>query len=376
MCTVPRKTDCENVLQGLDFILRHFEEQSGELFPRKIMTYALGYQKEVYSKDEAMQYFAESDYMDCRIRAYHDQSSLAKYLCQNEIAPDLIMMDIDRSHFLSNKAFETTLNIIKTNLHEEIGGIPTVLWSGNGYHIIHPIVSTVLENIVNFKHYEKSSEQFLRFAEYYLSDGKADSNHLKTISFANCLLRIPGSHNSKLVYKNNNTTDESTQVKVIQEWNGQRPNIRLLLGTFHAHLVDQKIKGLQKHDELNHRRVNTFRGYSIIINKISWIEKLLQVPLPDNRKYCIWRILAPYLVNVRKLDDDVSFSVILEWLEKCKSVKRLSFDSKYAIWYIKNARRIGYYPIKLNALKKENAYFYKLLEAEKNHYHIDQRVTT
>lgn len=126
MCTVPRKTDCENVLQGLDFILRHFEEQSGELFPRNIMTHALGYQKEVYSKDEAMQYFAESDYMDCRIRAYHDQSSLAKYLCQNVIAPDLIMMDIDRSHFISNRAFETTLNIIKTNLYEEIGGIPTV----------------------------------------------------------------------------------------------------------------------------------------------------------------------------------------------------------------------------------------------------------
>ena len=57
----------EAVQDGLDFILRHFQEPSTELFPRRIMTCSLGYQKEVYTRDEAMKYFAESDYIDCRI---------------------------------------------------------------------------------------------------------------------------------------------------------------------------------------------------------------------------------------------------------------------------------------------------------------------
>jgi hypothetical protein len=30
-----------------------------------------------------------------------------------------------------------------------------------------------------------------------------------------------------------------------------------------------------------------------------WIETLLQIPLPKFRKYCVWRILAPYLINVK-----------------------------------------------------------------------------
>jgi hypothetical protein len=37
-------------------------------------------------------------------------------------------------------------------------------------------------------------------------------------------------------------------------------------------------------------------------NTIKWIEKgILEHPLPDHRKYIIWRILSPYLLNVRKL---------------------------------------------------------------------------
>jgi hypothetical protein len=37
-------------------------------------------------------------------------------------------------------------------------------------------------------------------------------------------------------------------------------------------------------------------------NAIKWIEKgILEHPLSDYRKYIIWRILSPYLLNVRKL---------------------------------------------------------------------------
>ena len=49
------------VQDGLDFILNHFQEP---LFPRKIMTRQLGYQVEVFSKEEALEYFKDSNYED------------------------------------------------------------------------------------------------------------------------------------------------------------------------------------------------------------------------------------------------------------------------------------------------------------------------
>lgn len=52
----------------------------------------------------------------------------------------------------------------------------------------------------------------------------------------------------------------------------------------------------------------------------------------DGRRYCVWRILAPYLVNVRKLSDEESYSVIISWLERCNMLKRLSFDPSCLHW--------------------------------------------
>src|SRR5919199_3347963 len=43
-----------SIEQGLDFILSHFQEP---IFPRKIMTKKLGYQVEVFNKEEALEYF-------------------------------------------------------------------------------------------------------------------------------------------------------------------------------------------------------------------------------------------------------------------------------------------------------------------------------
>ena len=41
------------VEDGIDFILSHFQEP---LFPRKIMTRQLGYQAEIFNKEEALGY--------------------------------------------------------------------------------------------------------------------------------------------------------------------------------------------------------------------------------------------------------------------------------------------------------------------------------
>ena len=55
------------IKENLDFILNHF---TNPLFPRNTMTRALGCQKEVFNAKEALAYFKESNYEDCRINAY------------------------------------------------------------------------------------------------------------------------------------------------------------------------------------------------------------------------------------------------------------------------------------------------------------------
>ena len=85
--------------------------------------------------------------------------------------------------------------------------------------------------------------------------------------------------------------------------------------------------------------------------------------LPDYRKYCIWRILAPYLINVRKLSDEQVGHLIREWLEKCNSVKRISFDVASKIRYdIQSVRKRGFYPIGWEQLKVENINLFNILK--------------
>jgi hypothetical protein len=46
-----------------------------------------------------------------------------------------------------------------------------------------------------------------------------------------------------------------------------------------------------------------------------WIEKLLETAIEDGRKYTLWRILCPYLINTRKLEYEKSFKILKTWLE-------------------------------------------------------------
>jgi Primase X len=73
--------------------------------------------------------------------------------------------------------------------------------------------------------------------------------------------------------------------------------------------------------------------------------------------------LAPYLINIRKLSDELASHIIKEWLKKCNSVKRISFDDSSRIRYeIQSVRKKGFYPISANQLKIENTDLYELLK--------------
>jgi hypothetical protein len=271
--------------------------------------------------------------------------------------PGLIMIDIDKSRCQTDRALRIVLSKTLTNIREMLGGsYPTVLWTGNGYHVIQPIEAVVLEEIKDFNEFVQPSMNFLRFAEWKLSNGKMDVQHNRTVSFGNCLLRIPGSHNSKLVTANHGIADEKTEVKVIQKWNSYRPHIRSLLGSYYAYLVDQK----QKND-----RINGNEQYLYTNNKqmIPWIEKLLKTPLPDYRKMIIWLVLSRYLINVLDLPFGDAFSIIKKWIIRCNEEKPLypsHFDSIIRD-RLRQAEKDKKNPIGLSRLKREDTELYNLL---------------
>ena len=192
----------------------------------------------------------------------------------------MLFIDLDLSNFNSKKSLQVALNKTLKSIKEKLdnNAHPTVLWSGNGYHIILPVYCPIaLERIEEFQEFDNPSERFLRFAKDYLSNNKADKAN--NPSFRSCLLRIPNSFNAKCLAKGESL--ENSKVKIIQEWNRDRPSIKFLLLEFRRYLINQKIKELNKKREIERRSgYYSNRGN----NNIFWIEKLLDTPISDFRK--------------------------------------------------------------------------------------------
>jgi len=137
----------------------------------------------------------------------------------------------------------------------------------------------------------------MQFAEDFLTNKKGDPQHRPSIS--SCLVRIPGTINSKC----------GQTVRIIQRWDGQRPAINYLLRDFRRWLIDEQMK---------QRLIDSKRARTQTANPklISWIEKLLQTPLDDYRKFAIRRILVSYLINIIGLSDGEAYDIVLSWLDK------------------------------------------------------------
>ena len=91
-----------------------------------------------------------------------------------------------------------------------------------------------------------------------------------------------------------------------------------------------------------------------------WIEILLDTPLEDYRKEAIRRIIAPYLVNIKKLAYDDAFNVTKNWLEGCNKIRPLDFNASVKIKDALGAAiRVGYLPMAFNDLKAEDRELYR-----------------
>jgi hypothetical protein len=90
------------------------------------MTKALGYQKEVFNMNEALEFFKASNYEDCRINAY---PSFTKYDGVNRTVPSFLMIDIDLKDIGSKDKLYRELNGILKKVESKMRGHSTALWT-------------------------------------------------------------------------------------------------------------------------------------------------------------------------------------------------------------------------------------------------------
>jgi hypothetical protein len=173
------------------------------------------------------------------------------------------------------------------------------------------------------------------------------------------LLRIPGSINSKY----------NKKVTIIQKWNKVRPPIpREFIEEFRSYLIQKKIDEARQRQKVlstrnKNRHVNNNSKYNI--NYYEWIEeKILANPFPDCRKIIVDLILAPYLINIKKMSYDESYRVIREWLDKCNSLQKLDNYNNFVNYRIHSAlkaatqKNIG--PMSLYKIKTDSRYINNL----------------
>ena len=354
---------------SIDFILSHFDSPSGQ-FPRKMMTFRSNGQFTVNTKQEILKRCVQSDFKDCRINAYPETIVKEGILIQS---PNFVFVDLDLGNFDNdlNKLYKVKSSTLR-KMEQMHGSHPTLSWTGNGYHIYLPIDVPVLDNEYVFSKdkfpnlfslngkYSRYfvSEAFMQFAEDFFTSGKADPNHRP--KYKTCLIRIPDTFNSKCL--NRGLSLEDSKVRILQKWNGKRMDGEAITHEFMIWLTKQ---------EINHIKSSSNKPHSLKKNKskylgsgeshrqnksssrIEWIEHLLQIPIEDQRKYCLWRIIGPYLLNVKHISEVETAKTMEKWLDLCSNLKKLDFEPKIKIYGIIKGNK-GFKPISYAKLKDEN----------------------
>jgi hypothetical protein len=211
----------------------------------------------------------------------------------------------------------------------------------------------------------------MQFEEQLLTDGKGDQSHWSTVSFNNCMLRIPFSLNSSCINfdKSGRIIDipYNARVMIDKRWDGNMPTVgHVLIMQYYTYLQFAEIRDRQRSKE-EEQMARRYGNRSVDKTKtFQWIEKLLNKPLDvEGRYYCVWRIFAPYLINVKRLSRFDAFNIISTWLDKCNSLRRLSFSSvkRHKIDYALN--NVGsYWPVGRADLEQENNLLYQRLKSE------------
>ena len=95
--------------------------------------------------------------------------------------------------------------------------------------------------------------------------------------------------------------------------------------------------------------------------RYAYVDYLLEHPVTDGRHRLTWLVLAPYLVNVKKLPDD-------EAIEKIRGFVSVGGETagmrRFIEYNVKRARRNGLLPPTISTLRNEHPDLYSLLPKE------------
>jgi hypothetical protein len=306
-----------SIEEGLDFLLEHFQEP---LFPRNIATAATNTkQHTVEDKAKCLLYYKGALNVDCRLAIYSNYEELAQ---SDSLGPSLkpianhLFIEFDLKDFKDRGELDAALSATLRRIKQQLNGaVPTILWSGGGYHIHQPLdITEPFEDLEEFKkHGDNVSIKFLRYAARQLSAGKSDPNH--NVSFKSCLCRVPGSINSKY-------QGDVAQVRILKRWNGIRAKpSRQFITDFLISLVQ---KDIDKNESVRRlTRSTKLLQSGTTTTTTPWIECLLQTPLSDHRRNARDLILIPYLVVRCGLSPAEVYNIVMQWASKCSELRPL-----------------------------------------------------
>jgi len=233
-----RKT---KVKQNIRFILSHFKEPT---FPRTITsrsTMCDGTQfKVVYDEKEMFRTYEQSKFIDCRVSIYPSLYATKEYYNDKDVnmqLADLITFDLHKSVFMRESAQIKALYAILQAIKKILAGRPTILCSGNAFHICQPIEPDPTEQIEEFR--DRIINEYPALG-LFLRLSKLDPCHPQQ-PYNPSMLLIPGTLSSKC-----EEGEEHQEITIIQRWDGHRPKIDSVLIDFHEYLKDQKINVIEE----------------------------------------------------------------------------------------------------------------------------------
>lgn len=357
------------VSDGIDLLIDQFVMSEQQyLFPR-MMAAGDKFGIWVNSKQEILSNCIKANFLDCRLNAYARIPD--RDIAEGYIVPNHLFSDIDKSNFINRKTGELKERELKNSVKstreriiETFNTEPTILYTGGGYHFYVVVSMPQLNRYADLMDICKPlgweiSREFLRFSEIYMTNSKNDSRHSDTLSMNSALLRIPFTLNSKY-------GTEDNEVKIIQKYKGIGTVPRWYLVKFKTYLVDKqqqyenkriaRLKAMHRviEQRYNYEKVYGFNYNQHMLNRYAWIEKLLASPISENRYFCIWRIIAPYLVKIKQLTPEESERQIRQWLYQCNEIKRvINFEKKLKDGLMAAAGR-EYNPISFKTLEEKN----------------------
>lgn len=92
-----------------------------------------------------------------------------------------------------------------------------------------------------------------------------------------------------------------------------------------------------------------------------YVEDLLKHPVSDGRHRLVWLVLAPYLVNVKKVEDEEAIEKIRAFVAVAGETSDLK---RFVEYNVRRARRNGLMPPTFSTLKSEHPDIYALLPKE------------